>query len=249
MVSLDRAIDRLREQLKRLTPLLTNSAVASGLNLDEFDVETEQILRNALGNTSELIEAYEYAQLGEAGGLVNFPDEAPEGGTGTRNLDRESLNQRKRVLESCVAELEARRASLAKRQPIGQEAVIGPQISDHMSPEVRVIFANATLKEASRLMQELKIGSLLVTDERRYVGVITDTDLAREVVARGIDPNTPVKQCMKTPPVTIESTQPIIEAVRLMKEKGTRHLAVTDGENIVGVISVSNVLRYYSGVV
>ena len=232
-----------------MTPLLTNSAVASGLNLDEFDVETEQILRNALGNTSELIEAYEYAQLGEAGGLVNFPDEAPEGGTGTRNLDRESLNQRKRVLESCVAELEARRASLAKRQPIGQEAVIGPQISDHMSPEVRVIFANATLKEASRLMQELKIGSLLVTDERRYVGVITDTDLAREVVARGIDPNTPVKQCMKTPPVTIESTQPIIEAVRLMKEKGTRHLAVTDGENIVGVISVSNVLRYYSGVV
>ncbi len=247
--SLDRIIDRLRKQLARLGPMFAKGGSADGVDLDEFDGETEQLLRQAFGDASELLETYEYAQVGEAGGLVNFPDEAPEGGAGMRDLDRESLNQRKRVLESCVAELEARRASLAKKKPVGREAIIGPQVADHMTPEVRIVFASATLKEASHLMQQWKVGSLLVTDDRHYVGVITDTDLAREVVARGQDPMTPVKQCMKSPPVTIESTQPIIEAVRLMKEKGTRHLAVTEGDDIIGVISVSNVLRYYSGVV
>jgi signal-transduction protein with cAMP-binding, CBS, and nucleotidyltransferase domain len=112
---------------------------------------------------------------------------------------------------------------------------------------VRSIHCDTSLKEASQLMQNWKVGSLVVTDDRNYVGVITDTDLAREVVAKGLDPATPVKQCM-TMPVTIDCTQPIIEAVRLMKDQGTRHLAVTEDGAIIGIISVSNILRYYSGV-
>jgi CBS domain-containing protein len=247
--SLDRTIERLREQLNHLAPFFTQSKATQTVTLDEFDAETERLIQNAFGETSEMVEAYEYAQVGEAAGLVNFPDEAPEGGSGTRNLDRESLNQRKRVVESCIAELESRRALLAKKKKLTKEALIGPQVGNHMSNEVRAVPGTITLQEASRRMQEWKIGSLFVTDDRRYVGVISDTDLAREVIARGIDPQTPVSKCMRTPPITIASSRPIIEAVRLMKEKGTRHLAVTDGENIVGVISVSNVLRYYSGVV
>lgn len=250
-VSLDRNIERLRQQLARLTPFLSKGKGKAASTIDEFDVETERLLREILGETSEMVEAYEYAQLGEAAGLVNFPDEAPEGGAGARDTDpdRESLNQRKRVLESCISELEARRAVVAKKIRLGPQAVIGPQVAEHMSSEIRSVPADATLKEASRLMQKWKIGSLLVADGHYYVGFITDTDLAREVVAEGIDSaTTPVKLCMRKPPITIEGSQPIIEAVRLMKEKATRHLAVTQDGTIVGVLSVSNILRYYSGV-
>ena len=49
--------------------------------------------------------------------------------------------------------------------------------------------------------------------------------------------------------VAIEGDRPIIDAVRMMKEQATRHLAVTQDGAIIGVISVSNILRYYSGVV
>ncbi len=196
-----------------------------------------------------MVEAYEYAQVGEAAGLVNFPDEAPEGGASTRDVDRESLNQRKRVVESCIAELEARRAQLAKKKLATKATLVGPQVGDHMSPEIRTIPMTASLRDAGRRMQEWKIGSLFVTDDRRYQGVVSDTDLAREVVGRGLDLQTPVGQIMRTPVITIDSARPIIEAVRLMKDKGTRHLAVTDAGNIIGVISVSNILRYYSGVV
>ena len=246
-LSLDRNIERLRQQLARLTPFLSKGKGIAASTIDEFDVETERLLREILGETSELVEAYEYAQLGEAAGLVNFPDEAPE--SGAHDVDRESLNQRKRVLESCISELEARRAAAAKKKRVGAQAVIGPQVADHMTPDIRSVHADATLQEAGRLMQQWKIGSLLVADDRYYVGFITDTDLARDVVARKVDPaTTPVKAGMRKPPVTIEGKQPIIEAVRLMKEKATRHLAVTQDGTIVGVLSVSNILRYYSGV-
>jgi CBS domain-containing protein len=247
--SLDRTIDRLRTQLNLLSPFFTHARTAQTVSLDEYDVETERLIQHAFGEASEMVEAYEYAQVGEAAGLVNFTDDAPEGGSGTRDLERESLNQRKRVVESCIAELESRRAQLTKKKKVTKDALIGPRVADHMSEGVRTLSSTATLQDASRRMQEWKIGSLFVTDDRRYVGVISDTDIAREVVARGVDPKTPVSRCMRTPPVAIASHRPIIEAVRLMKDKGTRHLAVTDGEDVVGVISVSNILRYYSGVV
>jgi signal-transduction protein with cAMP-binding, CBS, and nucleotidyltransferase domain len=53
---------------------------------------------------------------------------------------------------------------------------------------------------------------------------------------------------MRTPVVAIEGGRPIIDAVRMMKEQATRHLAVTQDGQIIGVISVSNILRYYSGI-
>ncbi|MBI4401225.1 MAG: CBS domain-containing protein [Nitrospirae bacterium] len=247
-LSLDRNIERLRQQLDRLAPFLSKGKGRAASTLDEFDLETERLIREVLGETSEFVEAYEYAQLGEAASLVNVPEEAQEGGV--KDTEHESLHLRRRVLESCIAELEARRAAVAKKPRKGPHLVIGPQVTDYMTPEIRSVDMNATLKEAGRLMQEWKVGSLLVTDGGEYVGVITDTDLARDVVARGLDSSTTtVKACMRQPPITIEGDQPIIEAVRLMKDKATRHLAVTEQGEIIGVISVSNILRYYSGVV
>ncbi|MGH7254696.1 MAG: CBS domain-containing protein [Nitrospirales bacterium] len=248
-LSLDRNIERFRHQLDRLTPFLSTTKGQAWYSLDEFDLETERLIMEVFGESSQMVGAYDYAQLGEAGGLVNFPDEAPEGGSGTRDDLRESLNQRKRVLESCISELEARRAEENRNKPLATQAVIGPQVADYMAPQIRSVGADASLQEASRLMQKWQVGSLLVSNGRDYIGIITDTDLARGVVAQGLNSATTlVRTCMRKPPVTIEGDQPIIEGVRLMKEKGTRHLAVTEGGNIIGVISVSNILRYYSGV-
>jgi signal-transduction protein with cAMP-binding, CBS, and nucleotidyltransferase domain len=129
------------------------------------------------------------------------------------------------------------------------QTLIGPQIAEHMSTEVRSVSHDASLRKAGQLMQQWKLGSLLVTNSQSYVGVITDSVLAREVVANGLDPvTTAVKTCMRTPVVAIEGARPIIDAVRIMKEQATRHLAVTQDGQIIGVISVSNILRYYSGV-
>ncbi len=173
-------------------------------------------------------------------------DEAPEG-TGM-DSERQSLLQRGRVLESCVSELEARRSAGTKKSKVGR-TLIGPQIAEHMSTEVRDVSQDASLRQAAQLMQQWKMGSLLVTNSQSYVGIITDSALTREVVAKGLDPNTTVvKTCMRSPVATIEGDRSIIDAVRMMKERATRHLAVTQDGQIMGVISVSNILRYYSGI-
>ena len=207
-VSLDRSIERMRKQLTEFGPFLGKGKQTR--SLEEFDLETERLIEDLLGQASNLLHAYEYAELGEAAGLVNMTDEAPEG-TGM-DSQRQSMLQRGRVLESCVAELEARRSAEPKKAKIGH-TLIGPQIAEHMSTEIRSVTQDASLREAGQLMQQWKLGSLLVTNSQSYVGVITDSALAREVVANGLDPKTTVvKTCMRTPVVAIEGGRPIIEA-------------------------------------
>ena len=123
-----------------------------------------------------------------------------------------------------------------------------PKVSDYMSEEIRSIHLEASLKEAGKLLQRHKVGSLLVDDGRRYVGIITDTDLSRKAVAQGLDATLPVKRCMSKPIISIEDNQPLVDAVKLMKSKGIRHLAVTQDNTIIGILSVSDLLRYYSGI-
>ena len=108
-----RDIGRLHEQLTRFEPFLSRRN--RGRSLADFDQATEQLLSDVFGTSSELLEAYEYAKLGEAASLLNVPEEAQE--DGMQDVDRESLQQRKRVLESAVSELEAHRAADAKTAP------------------------------------------------------------------------------------------------------------------------------------
>jgi len=245
-VSIDRSIERMRKQLADLAQYVKKGRPTR--SLEEFDLETERLIADLLGETSPLVDAYDYAQLGEAAGLVNMTEEAPE--SVGLDSERQSLMQRSRVLESCVSELEARRAAEPKKPQSGRQILTGPQVAEHMSSDLRSIPQTASLREAGQLMQKWKTGSLLVTDHQTYVGFITDSALARDVVANGLDPGTtPVRKCARTPLVAIHGDRPLIEAVRLMKEQATRHLAVAQDGQIIGVISVSNILRYYSGVV
>jgi CBS domain-containing protein len=242
--TLDQDITRIRRQLEIVKQFLKDEPSPAALN--EFDSATEDILADALGSSSPLLDTYDYAQLGEAAGLMNLPEGAPEGTT--HQSQRETIRQRQRVLESGIADLEARRASLSQESK--KRKADGPKVSDYMAKTVRAVSLDATLQEVAQCLQKWKIGSVLVQSGDEFVGYITETELTREVVASGTDPlTTTVKTCMREPLVTIETSDSIVEAVRLMKEKGTRHLAVTESSRIVGVASVSDIIRYYSGVV
>ncbi len=242
--ALDQNIDRFRQQVANLKTFIMGG-LPNHSSIEEFDLATEELIAEALGNSSSMLEAYEYAQLGEAGGLVNLSDEAPEG-AGLDN-EREPLRQRQRVLESCIADLEARRAQTSSSQRA--KTTSGPTVRDFMSKVIRSVSHDATLREAGELLQEWRIGSLLVDSGEEFIGSITETELSREVVANGVDPTTTtVKTCMREPILTIESSEPVVAAVQLMKEKATRHVCVTESGKIMGLISVSDILRYYSGV-
>ncbi|MEK6683315.1 MAG: CBS domain-containing protein [Nitrospirota bacterium] len=115
-----------------------------------------------------------------------------------------------------------------------------------MSRTVRTIQTEATLLEAAALMRELRVGALMVEEEGRLVGIVSETDLVRKGIAEGRDVRQDkIRAIMSSPIITIDIDRPAGDASDLMSEKGIRHLAVTDGGKIVGVISVRDLLRYY----
>lgn len=238
---LSRHIEELRETLVAFQPFLSRRKTTA--SLEGFDEQAEEVLGETFGGASEEVEAYHYAKLGEAAIL---PEEAQE--AGTHNLDRESLHQRKQVLESCLAQLELKKSARVGRdwrRNLG-ERIDGRTVAEFMSSEVRSVHKGASIKEAGRLLQKWRIGSLLVDDGSRYLGIITDTDLSRKAVAKGLDPNsTTVMSCMSKAVVTIEDSEPIKEALRVMKKEGIRHLPVTEDGTIIGVLSVGDLLRAY----
>ena len=115
-----------------------------------------------------------------------------------------------------------------------------------MSRTVRTIQTEATLLEAAALMRELRVGALMVEEEGRLVGIVSETDLVRKGIAEGRDVRQDkIRAIMSSPIITIDIDRPASDASDLMSEKGIRHLAVTDGGKIMGVISVRDLLRYY----
>jgi CBS domain-containing protein len=121
------------------------------------------------------------------------------------------------------------------------------EIGDYASREIRTIGPDATIHEAGRLMAKYNIGSLLVQENGAYVGILTDTDLARKGTARGVNPEAEkVKSLMSSPIITIESHRTVEEAQAFMKSKGVRHLGITEDGKIVGVVTLSDIVRYYT---
>lgn len=115
-----------------------------------------------------------------------------------------------------------------------------------MSRSLRSIPPDASLLDAARLMRDSKIGALLVEDREQFVGVVSETDLVRKAMAGGKDPlDQPVKSVMSSPIITIEIDRSAHDASDQMAEHGIRHLAVTQDGEIVGMISVVDLLRYF----
>jgi len=115
-----------------------------------------------------------------------------------------------------------------------------------MNRTIRTIPKDATLLEAATLMREVRVGAVIVEDSGGFVGIISETDLVRKGIAEGRNPGmVKVQSIMSSPIITIDIDRPASDASDLMSEKGIRHLAVTDGGKIVGVISVRDLLRYY----
>jgi predicted transcriptional regulator len=236
---LDRYIERFKQQLVKFQPFLSRKR--TGMSIDVFDDAAEELIGQVFGAASEESEAYFYAKNGESALL---PEEAQE--SGAHNVERESLHQRRQVLESCLADLSLRRRVQAARHGVGN-GVLQARVEQYMSHDVRSIHRAATIKEAGLLFQKYKVGSLIVDDGSRYIGIVTDSDLSRKAVAKGLDPNTTtVTACMSKALVTIEEDELVSEAMSLMKKQGIRHLPVTADGTIIGVLSTADLLRAFT---
>ena len=97
---------------------------------------------------------------------------------------------------------------------------------------------------AATLMRTRGIGSVLVKHEEEIVGIVTEADVVRKVVAMHRAPEfTPVEYIMSSPLISIHEDCPLFEAASKMEEAKTRHLAVADQGDIVGMVSARDLLH------
>jgi signal-transduction protein with cAMP-binding, CBS, and nucleotidyltransferase domain len=98
-------------------------------------------------------------------------------------------------------------------------------------------------------MKDDKVGSLLVDRSGQVVAIVTETDIVRKAVAKGVDlGKEKVETIMSSPVASIEIQRTPQDAHDMMADLGVRHLAVTDKGKIVGLLSVRDLLVYFKRV-
>jgi CBS domain-containing protein len=108
-----------------------------------------------------------------------------------------------------------------------------------------LVQAGQPVADAVKLMREKKVGCVLVCDpQRRIVGIFTERDLLRRVVAQNNQLELPMHDCMTADPITVRPQDSISCAIKRMQKGGYRHLPVVVDEKPVGILSVKRIVHY-----
>ena len=120
------------------------------------------------------------------------------------------------------------------------------EIRELMTQNPATLSTGSTIVDAAKLMRDKDTGIAPITDGDRLVGVITDRDIAIEVVAQGMDPQTTkVDQVASQNLVTIDPQQDLDEALRLMAQHQVRRLPVVEEDGrLVGILAQADVARH-----
>ena len=120
------------------------------------------------------------------------------------------------------------------------------ELGEFMSSPVLRIDSEGSVQDAAILMEKSRVGSLIVEKYGDDVGIVTERELSQKVLAKGGDPEEMTVSDVMTPIMSMDRYMPIEEANQFMHKNKIRHMAVTDDGKIVGVLSVKDLVSYYS---
>ncbi|GIU69720.1 MAG: hypothetical protein KatS3mg002_0956 [Candidatus Woesearchaeota archaeon] len=120
----------------------------------------------------------------------------------------------------------------------------GYKVIDIMTNKPVVADKDASLKEAANIMLQNNVNSLLITESDKAIGIITDEDLVRKVIAKGLDPRkTKIKDVMETELITISPEKDIYDAMKIMRDHNIRQLPVIEKNKLVGFLTAKDILK------
>ena len=119
------------------------------------------------------------------------------------------------------------------------------RLLEQKTERVETVTAQTSIGEAIAKMNARRIGSVVVMDGERLVGIFTERDVLTRVVPQQIDPRrTPVGEVMSRQPITISPNRTVQEAMMVMTDTHHRHLPVVQGGKVVGLISIGDLTRW-----
>ena len=121
------------------------------------------------------------------------------------------------------------------------------EILEEKGHDLLTVDAGATMLDAVKRMVGANVGSLLVTDGGDIVGIVTERDYLRRVTLEGrTDKDTAVGEIMTAPLVVVTPETEIDECMAVMTDRRIRHLPVVDGGDVVGVVSIGDLVKFRS---
>jgi CBS domain-containing protein len=121
------------------------------------------------------------------------------------------------------------------------------EILDEKGHDVLQIDEEASVYEAVEQMVEAGVGSLLVTRNSEVAGIFTERDYLRRMTLEGRnDKDTPVRDVMSSPLVVVTPENTLDECMAMMTDRRIRHLPVVEGNDVVGIVSIGDIVKFKS---
>jgi len=112
-----------------------------------------------------------------------------------------------------------------------------------MTKRVLVVKPDATVKEAAKVMTEHRVGSLVVMENDKVVGIVTELDIIWKVVAGSLNPeDTLVKDIMTKKILTIQGDKTLEDATHMMVENNIKKLPVMEGDKLIGILTATDLI-------
>lgn len=101
-----------------------------------------------------------------------------------------------------------------------------------------------TLEKCSKVMKENHVGAVIIKDKEEPIGILTEQDIVRNVIASGINPlKKKVKEVMEKNLTTITPEKDIFEGLMMMRDLNISHLPVVDGKRLIGLLTIKDILK------
>lgn len=121
------------------------------------------------------------------------------------------------------------------------------QIRFYMEETILGVKPDASVTEAAKYMLENRVGALLVNDDEKCLGIVTDVDFSHKVIAKDLDPKTTdVSAVMTHSLITLDCEETMLEAFKTMRKNNIRHLVITENKKLVGVMSLKDFAGYFN---
>ena len=122
---------------------------------------------------------------------------------------------------------------------------MNPLASLVKAQKIITLSPEATVFEASRKMTEHLVGSIIVMEGNKLVGIFTERDLLNRVVSKDLDPKkTPLALVMSKNVTTVPLSEAVENCFRKMETTRCRHIPIVDGDQVVGVVTMRNILEW-----
>lgn len=119
------------------------------------------------------------------------------------------------------------------------------QVEDVMIKDVVTVDAESTVKEAAKIMNRFEIGSIIVAKDSKAVGIVTERDMLKRMIALAENPEkTSVETVMSKPLIVVEPNMEIEDAVKLMFKMKIKKLPVVKKGRLVGLVSLTDIARF-----